>query len=90
MQTSDRNGLDQAVEHDEGGDGVVLERVVGEADDDEQDREHGEAHELDRLAAPPVDEDEGDPVAGDEAGDREDDVADADVAPGASASASGL
>ena len=46
---------------------------------DEQDREHGEAHELDGLAAPGVDEEEANPVAGDKAGSGEDEVADADV-----------
>ena len=47
--------------------------------DDEKDREHGEAHQLDGLAAPLVDEEERRPVAGDEARNGQDHVADGDV-----------
>lgn len=55
------------------------ELVVAEAHAAEEYGEHGEAHELDRLAAPRVDEQEGGPVAGDEAGGGQDHVADANV-----------
>lgn len=44
--------LGEDVERQEGG---VRDLVVGEADYDEEDREHGEAHELDGLAAEGVD-----------------------------------
>jgi hypothetical protein len=47
--------------------------------DEEDDGEHAEAHELDRLAADLVDEEEGRPVAGDEASNDEDEVADTDL-----------
>ena len=55
------------------------ELVVCEAHDTEEDGEHDKAHELDRFAAPPVDEEERRPIAGDEARDGEDHVADGDV-----------
>ena len=55
------------------------ELVVPEAHDDEEDGEHDEAHELDGLAAPAVDEEEGHPVTGDETGDDEDEVTDSDI-----------
>jgi hypothetical protein len=38
------------------------------------DREHDETHELDGLAAPRVDEEEGDPVTRDETGNGENDL----------------
>ena len=71
----------EAVEEDErllvaGGRG---ELVVREAHDDEQTREDREAHELDGLAAPCVDEEEGGVITGDETSSGEDDVADGDV-----------
>lgn len=59
----------EAVQEDEGALGVGEDGVVPEAHDDEDDGEHDEAHELDRLAAPGVDEEEGDPVTGDETSD---------------------
>ena len=55
------------------------ELVVPEAHDDEEDGEHDEAHELDRLAAPSVDEQEGNVVPWDETRDRKDEVSNADV-----------
>lgn len=71
----------QAVEEDEGlgATGTCGELVVCETHTDKSAGEHGETHELDRLASPSVDEEEGDPVSGDETSDREDQVADADV-----------
>jgi len=71
----------QAVEEDEslgstsGGDKLV----VCEAHDDESASEHAETEKLNRLASPRVDEEEGDPVSGDETSDRKDQVADGDV-----------
>lgn len=47
--------------------------------DDKEDCEHGESHELDRLPAPVVDEQERGIVSRDEARDGEDDVPDADI-----------
>ena len=58
--------------------GPDLEKTV-RTHDDEEDGEHGEAHELDGLAAPLVDHEEGRPVAGDEASSGEDHVAHGDV-----------
>lgn len=52
---------------------------IGRTHDKEEHGEHGEAHELDRLPAPAVDEDERGPVAGDQPRHREDDVAEAGV-----------
>lgn len=71
----------QAVEEDEGlgGGGGGGELVVTETHDDEEDGKHDEAHKLNGLATPAVDEDEGDPVSGDETGDGENQVSDADV-----------
>ena len=57
----------------------LLHFVVAEAHADEDDGEDGEAHELDLLSAPRVDENEGQVVARDETADSEDDVADSDV-----------
>ena len=51
----------------------------GRTHDDEEDGEYQEAHELDRLAAPAVDEEERGPVAGDEPGYGEDEVPEADI-----------
>lgn len=71
----------QAVEEHErlarglGGD----ELVVPEAHAAEQDGEHGEAHELNWLAAPRVDEEERRPVTGNEASGGQDHVTDANV-----------
>ena len=71
----------QTVEEDESFFAAIRgdELVVCEAHDDESGSEYGEAHKLDRLASPRVDEKEGDPISGDETGDREDQVTDADV-----------
>lgn len=55
------------------------ELVVAEAHAAEKDREHGEAHQLDRLASPAVDEEEGCPVPGDEASSGQNHVAYTDV-----------
>ena len=62
---------------DSGGGGGEL--VVAETEGGEEDGECGEAHELDGLAAPGVDEEEGSPVSGNETGDDDDEVADGDV-----------
>lgn len=59
----------EAVEEDEGALGAAEDGVVSEAHDDEDDGQHDEAHDLDGLAAPRVDEDERGPVAGDETSD---------------------
>lgn len=71
----------QAVEEDEGlgGGGGSGELVVTETHDDEDNGKHDEAHKLNGLATPAVDEDEGNPVSGDETGDGEDQVSDTDV-----------
>lgn len=53
----------QAVEEDEGAVRVTEDSVVTEAHDDEDDGEEDETHELDGLAAPDVNEEEGNPVA---------------------------
>ena len=72
----------QAVKHDE----PILRRsrrvesVVTETHSGEKNSENSEAHELDGLAAPGVDEEEGEVVARNEACSGENDVADADVA----------
>ena len=50
--------------------------MVGEADHDEERREHAEAHDLDRLAAPDVEEGDRHPVARQRARKDEDQVAD--------------
>lgn len=55
------------------------ELVVAEAHDDEEDGEDGKAHELDGLAAPRVDEEEGGVISWDKTSRGEDDVANADV-----------
>jgi len=66
----------EAVEEDEGADVPVENHgVVTEAHADEDDGEHGEAHELNWLSAPDVDDCERDPVSWNETGDGEDDVA---------------
>lgn len=54
---------------------VTREVVVCEADDDEEDGQHGEAQELDGLAAEGVDCCDGDPVSGNGSGAGEDQVA---------------
>ena len=71
----------QAVEEHEGlgGGSGGNELVVAEAHDTEENCEDDEAHELDGLAAPGVDEEEGSPVAGNETGDDDDEVTDGDV-----------
>ena len=71
----------QAVEEDEslGAGRSGDELVICEAHADEKASEHDETHKLDGLASPNVDESEGDPVSGDETGDREDQVPDGDV-----------
>ena len=55
------------------------EFIVREAHDNEQHGEQGEAHELDGLAAPGVNEEEGCVVAWDETCSGKDEVPDADV-----------
>ncbi len=55
------------------------EPIVAETHAAEQDGKHGKAHELDGLAAPAVDDEEGRPVSGNETGDREDEVTEADI-----------
>ena len=47
---------------------------------DEQDREHGEAHELDGLAAPGVDQKESSPVARNQTTNGKNDVTDGSLA----------
>ena len=71
----------ETVEEHEGLGGAACgcELVVSEAHDNEEDREEDEAHELDRLAAPSVDEQEGNVVPWDETRDRKDEVSNADV-----------
>jgi hypothetical protein len=61
---------------------VVSKNNQGRTHDDEQDGEHGETHELNGLAAPGVDEQEGHPVPGNETGDRDDQVADGHIVKG--------
>jgi hypothetical protein len=71
----------EAIEEDEsfgssaGGD----ELVVAETHADESASENDEAHELDRLSSPRVDEKEGNPVSGDETSNRKNQVTDGDV-----------
>ncbi len=48
--------------------------------DDEDDGEHDESHELDRPATPGVDEEEANPVTGDQTGGGENQITDANVA----------
>jgi len=55
---------------------VAGEVVECETDHDEEDREHGEAHELDGLAAEGVDGGDGYPVAGNGTGADEDQISD--------------
>jgi len=55
------------------------ELVVCETHADERAGEHNETHKLDRLAAPGVDEKEGDPVSRNETGNGENQVTDGDV-----------
>lgn len=71
----------QAVKEDEGfaSSGGGSEFVVCEAHDDESASEHRETEKLDRLASPRVDEEESDPVSGNETGDGKDQVTDRDV-----------
>ena len=71
----------QAVEEDESllsgiGGG---ELVVCETHDDESASEHAETEKLDGFTSPRIDEKEGNPVSGDEAGDSKDQVTDGDV-----------
>ena len=55
------------------------ELLVTETHAAEEDGKNGEAHKLDRLATPAVDEEEGRPIAGDETGGDEDHVTESDV-----------
>ena len=71
----------ETVEEDEsfcstGGGG---ELVVAETHANESAGENDEAHHLNRFAPPRVDENEGNPVSGDETGDGKNQVTDADV-----------
>jgi len=58
----------------EGEESVAREVVVGESDDDEEYGEHGEAHELNGLAANGIDGCNGDPVTGDSTGENENEI----------------
>ena len=71
----------QTVKEDEGlgSSASGRELVVCETHADECASEHTETEKLDRLAAPAVDEKEGDPVSRNETGDGEDQVTDGDV-----------
>ena len=71
----------QAVEEDEslGSTTGRDELVVGETHDHEGYGKNDETHHLDRLAAPGVDEKEGNPVSGDETSNGKNQVTDADV-----------
>lgn len=66
-------------EEHEGANGVLLKLVVAKTHAAKGDGKDAEAHELDGLAAPRVDEQERDPVTGDETSHRQDDVADRKV-----------
>ena len=84
--------LDQDVDPEHG---VVAQVLEGEAPDDEEDGEEGEADELQRLAAYDVDCCDGEPVAWDGAGAGQDGVAGGEVVEfvvdgGAAAVADGL
>lgn len=70
-----------AVEEDEGlGSSRTGDKlVVSETHADESGGEDGEAHELDWLAAPAVDEEEGNPVSGNKTGNRQDQVTNANI-----------
>jgi len=59
--------------------GCGCEFVKSEAHDNENDRKHDEAHELDGLATPVIDEKESDPVARNQTSSGQDEVTDADV-----------
>lgn len=63
----------------EGEQATLVQFVVGEADDDKDDGEDGEAHELDGLAADGVNRRHRDPVAWDGAGADNDQIADGGV-----------
>ena len=71
----------KTVEEDEGlgGGGGRDQLVIAEAHAAEEYGENDKAHELDRLAAPAVDEEEGHPVTGDETCDGQDHITDANV-----------
>lgn len=64
--------IGEAVEEEEGlARGYSLrELVVAKAEDDKEHCEDCKSHELDRLATPAVNEEEGDPVSGDKARSR--------------------
>ena len=53
--------------------------VVCKADDDEEDSQHGEAHQLDRFPANGVHSCDSDPVARDGAGADQDEIADGGI-----------
>lgn len=61
-----------AVEEDESTDGVLLEFVVSESHAAEEDSEDDETGELERLATPFVDEEEGGPESGNESSNGDD------------------
>ena len=63
----------------EGEEAVLADVVVGEADDAEEDGEHGKTHELDGLASDRVHRGDGDPVTGNGTGADDDDVTDSGV-----------
>mgnify|MGYP006900024593 CR=1 FL=1 len=54
----------------------ILQRVIGETDDDEEDGQHDEAHQLDRLTAEGINRSDGNPVSGDGTGADQNQVAD--------------
>jgi type II secretory pathway component PulM len=53
--------------------------VPGLTQDDEEDREYGETHELDRLAAPLVNEEEAGPVSRDQTSGGKNQISNANV-----------
>lgn len=59
--------------------GGRCELIITEAHDDEENGKDNEAHELDWLASPAIDEKEGDPVAGNDTCSNEDHVSDGNV-----------
>jgi hypothetical protein len=60
----------------------MIARVELLTHDDEQDSKHDKAHDLDGLPSPGVNKEESDPVARNETGKRENDVADTSIVEG--------
>ena len=71
----------EAIEEDEslGSTGAGGKLIVGETHDDEGASENDETHHLDRFSSPRVDENEGNPVSGNEASNGKNQVSDGDV-----------